>query len=227
MILSCQGWRKSYPGEFECVFDTLIWRPAKGVDQGDATIELFGEDDQPIACSLQLLARSTEREHHYTITGAVERPRFARIRSVDGNLSAFAIVSLVDSLRTEVREARGKAAERAASQLEDETEEGLWLLEVLDDLESAQANDTKAPSKIARIHNAQPDEEKHFSVLDYQDFVAGCRLRSEKTGVGRNSLSGTELSLVRSYFNRVLALQSDAESQTSIEGGRRSDPQEP
>lgn len=207
----------SYPGKFECLYDTLIWQPAKHIDQNNITIELFGEKENQILCSLPRLARSTEQEQHYTITGAADRPRFARVRFADGNVSALAIVSLVDALRTEVREARGKAAERAAQQLEEETEEGLWLLEVLDDLETAHEKDAKALAKVAKPRQIKPDVEEHFEILNYQDFVAGCHLRSEATGIGRNSLSGTELSFVRSFFNRVLALQSDPETEISTD----------
>jgi len=208
---------KGYPGKFECLFDTLIWKPAKSVDQDSVAIELFGEHEESLSCSLQCLARSTEQEHHYTITGVTERPRFARVRFADGGTSSLSIVSLVDALRTEVREARGKAAERAAKQLEDETEEYLWILEVFDELESAQEKDAKELSSIAKPHKPAPETKEHFEVLSYADFVVGCRLRSETSGIGRNSLSGTELSLVRSFLNRVLAVQSGPEADVSID----------
>jgi hypothetical protein len=207
----------SYPGKFECLFDTLIWQPAQRIDQDSVKIELFGEHEEPISCSLQRLARSTEQEHHYTIMGAMKRPRFARVRFAENGTSSLAIVSLVDGLRAEVREARGWAAERAANQLEDETEEWLWLLEVFDELESAQEKDANEISSIAKPGKTAPEMEDHFEVLSYQHFVAGCRLRSETTGLGRNSLSGTELSLVRSFLNRVLALQFNPETEVSTE----------
>jgi hypothetical protein len=53
--------------------------------------------------------------------------------------SARAIVTLVDALKESAREPRSRKVEIAVSQLDGETEEGLWLMEVLDDLEAAEA----------------------------------------------------------------------------------------
>ena len=57
-------------------------------------------------------------------------------------------------------------------QLEGETEEGLWLLEVLNELESAQEHDAKAFAGIGKNRRGTHEEETHFSSLIYQEFVA-------------------------------------------------------
>jgi hypothetical protein len=119
------------------------------------------------------------------------------------------VVTLIDALRETVREARGKHAESTAQRLSEETEEGLWLLEVLDSLEAAEEtqNSTDDPG-ARRIRQIAGDTaaEPEFQTLDYEQFIAGRRLRSEDSAVTRNSLAGSEISLVRDFLNRILSI---------------------
>lgn len=205
-----------YPGEFECLFDKLVWRPSSSIDPEQANIELLTASEAPLPCKLKRLEVSTASKQQFELSEAVERPAFARLRFSDGRLSALAIVSLVDALRGEIRESRGKATERAVSQLEEETEEGLWLLEVLDELEAAQTKDEQAvTTKKSRRKKEDEDDPQTYSTLDYKTFVAGCQLRGEGSAIGRNSLAGTEMSFVRAYLNRVLALKTDEPDATA------------
>ena len=205
-----------YPGEFECLFDKLVWHPPSSIDPKQANIELLSASEAPLPCNLRRLEASTPSKQQFELSEVSERPAFARLRFNDDRLSAPAIVSLADVLRAEIRESRGKATERAVSQLEDETEEGLWLLEVLDELEAAQIKDEQAvTAKKSRREKKDEGNAQSYSTLDYKTFVAGCKLRSEGSAIGRNSLAGTEMSFVRAYLNRVLALKSDEPDATA------------
>lgn len=201
-----------HPGNFECLFDTLMWRPPSAVQPDGIEVELLKADESALSCSLQRLSQSSETEIHFQIIGARERPAMARLVFRDGMVSAPGIVSLVDALRNEAREARAKHAERAVTQLAEETEEGLWLLEVLDELEAAESDDTEPVSRKPLRKDGEDTEGPQFKKLDYEQFVAGRRLRSEGSAVGRSSLAGSELSFVRAFLNRVLALKSAGEA---------------
>jgi len=197
------------PGRFECLFDTLAWQPPASMAEEPAKIELLDLASQALPATLSRLPDSPGNVRRYQITGLVDRPCFARLLFVDGSSSAPAVIMLVDTVRETVREARGKRAENAAAQLAEETEEGLWLLEVLNDLESAEAAQREEGDPGRSRTTAQGDgdkQEPEYKKLDYDQFIAGRRIRSEDHAVSRNSLAGTELSLVRNFLNQILSI---------------------
>jgi len=197
------------PGRFECLFDTLAWQPPASMAEEPAKIELLDLASHALPATLSRLPDSPGNVRRYQITGLVDRPCFARLLFVDGSSSAPAVIMLVDTVRETVREARGKRAENAAAQLAEETEEGLWLLEVLNDLESAEAVQREEGDPGRSRTTAQGDgdkQEPEYKKLDYDQFIAGRRIRSEDHAVSRNSLAGTELSLVRNFLNQILSI---------------------
>lgn len=200
-----------HPGSFECHFDKLIWRPASNVNPDKVEIELLTANEIDLPCTLRPLVADDESERSYEIRGATERPAMARLVFDDGSVSVPEIVSLFDALQNEVREARGKKLERIAEQLDAETEEGVWLLEVLDQLESLEDQSASSPRRIDHSRNLSP-EDQNYTTLEYEKFIAGRRMRVEGSAVGRNSLSGSELSFVRAFLNRVLKLSDGDES---------------
>jgi hypothetical protein len=218
--LDLEGWRKRTPGRFECRYDTLIWTPEPDLDPDSVTIELRNSSGQSLDCHL---APGTEHDNsrHYQILRHTERPGFAVLQFSDGTKSAPAIVTLIDSIREAAREARSKQTENAASQLAEETEEGLWLLEVLDTLESAEqrqdGGDEKASVKRGRKNGRKAEEtQKKFRTLSYEEFIAGRRPRAKDSVVSRNSLGGSEMSLVRGFLNRILEI-GNADAQTDMD----------
>ena len=127
-----------------------------------------------------------------------------------------------DAMRDVVREARGKRAESAAMQLAEETEEGLWLLDIIDSLEAAETagSDPDDPGIHRQRAKARDGEDANgkYQILSYEEFIAGRRLRSDTSPVSRNSLAGSELSLVRGFLNRILAIgASDQDEQVDID----------
>ena len=196
-----------YPGNFECLFDTLIWRPPSSINLEGVEIELLNADESVLSCSLRRLSQTSETEIHYRISGAGKRPAMALLVFPNGTVSAPEIVSLVDALRSEAREAQAKHTERAITRLGEETEEGFWLLEVLDALEAPESEATESISRRLVRKGGEDKEELQYKKLNYEKFIAGRRLRSERSAVSRNSLAGSELSFVRVFLNRVLALE--------------------
>ena len=215
------------PGRFECLFDTLVWRPPISMPLDPHRIELLDVNGEVLLDILSPLGGSSGKDQRLQIPGLQERPAFARLRFANGSVSAPAVVTLIDALREIVREARGKHAELTALRLSEETEEGLWLLEVLDSLEAAEEtqNGTDDPgARRTRQKAGDTAAEAEFQTLDYEQFIAGRRLRSEVSAVTRNSLAGSELSLVRGFLNRILSIgdtTSDSASQLeeAIEAG--------
>lgn len=197
------------PGRFECVFDTLIWWPPPGMSKEPDRIELLDAAGRALSATLSALRGTSVKQRLYQITGLSERPSFARLHFADGSVSAPTVITLVDAVRESVREARGKKAESAAAQLAEETEEELWLLEVMNELEVAEAAQHEGTDPgVSRKRKQANDEapETEYRKLDYEQFITGRRIRSEEHGVSRNSLAGTELSLVRNFLNRILAV---------------------
>ncbi len=211
------------PGRFECMFDTLVWWPPASIDPNPA-IELLDPNGQLLPARLTVIPSGAENRRRFQISGTAERPAFARLRFADGTASAPTVVMVVDALRETVREARSKRAESAALQLSEETEEGLWLWEVLNELETAEAAlDRQDDPGTRRTHQSADDTEnaEGFRTLAYEQFIAGRRIRSDETGTTRNSLAGSELSLVRNFLNRVLSIGEDCMQDTddaAIEG---------
>ena len=197
------------PGRFECVFDTLIWQPPSTMTMEPNRIELLDTGRRSLPATLSKLSSISENLRRYRVTGLSDRPSFARLQFVDGSVSAPSIITLVDTVRETVREARSKKAESAAAQLADGTEEELWLLEAMNELEAAEAAQHEGTDPgVSRKRKQANDEapETEHRKLDYEHFIAGRRIRSDGDGISRNSLAGTELSLVRNFLNRILAV---------------------
>ncbi len=203
------------PGQFECAFDTLYWRPS-AVPPEQAAVELLDATENLLPIQLTPLTGSDDGRRQFRMTGVKARPAFARLRLADGTTSALAVVSVVDSLREIVRDARGRKAESAALALSEETEEGLWLWEVLNELETAElARQDEPGAKRPRKTNDKDEGNGEHRKLAYEAFIAGRQLRSDEHGAERNSLAGSDLSLVRNFLNRVLTIGDD-ERETSL-----------
>jgi hypothetical protein len=94
-------------------------------------------------------------------------------------------------------------------QLSGKTEEGLWLWEVLNELESSELTserDDVTADRRSRCDDDNDEEEGHSQKLSYDEFIKGRRLRADDLGIARNALAGSELTHVRSYLNRILTV---------------------
>jgi hypothetical protein len=196
-----------FPGHFTSMFETLIWSPPPGADPAKDRIELLDQDGTPIASDLRRIDDSGDGAIRFQLRGK-ERPAFARVRRHNGSLSAPAIIVVLDELRDAVRDARNRRIDAALAQLDGETDLGLWLLETLNELEAAEAalaGGERTPFRRAGMKDhstSQAPPPEHY--LTYEQFMAGRRLRSEVEGLNRNSLSGSHLSHIRGFLNRLL-----------------------
>lgn len=197
------------PGKFESRVDMLTWHPADAFDPAECTITLLDTHGKPMPCRLSPLASSGDTRR-FEIGDAQERPAFARVQHEDGRVSAPSIVTLIDRLRAVVRETSSRQADNALRQLDDETEASLMLLDVLGVLERIERGEPSDKEPIS-IPKARKDEEggaAAYRGLSYEQFIAGRRPRIENQ-LPHNSLAGSDVSIVRSFLNRVIGLGAD------------------
>jgi hypothetical protein len=202
------------PGIFEAVFDRLRWWPASqtplaDIAGGSIVVEVTGDDDIAIALAPDVGPASGRLPLTLLLPGKLGRPRLARIRYLDGRLSGFAVIACVSHLRSETREPMGSRGEKASQALDDANEEGLWLLEILDDLEAGDS--VVVPNLLTDSNLPHPRREKEIvspsiQTLDYAAFLAGRRRRAYAAEAERNSLAGSTSSLVRRFLNRVAGI---------------------
>jgi hypothetical protein len=198
-----------YPGRFTCLFDTLTWMPpASGADASQ--LEFLSVDGEVISINLQALPSAAAGERRYRMSRAEgARPSFARVRYASGGLSAPGIILVQDELRAAVRDARTRRVDAAIEKLDGETDVGLWLLETINDLEAAELalrQGTPVKRQTAAPPAGRPEKAPTYTTLNYESFVAGRHLRADTT-LSRDSFSGSNLSYIRSFLNRILALE--------------------
>jgi len=201
------------PGRFECRFATLHWQPPASVPDG-SEIKLLDSAGEMLRLQLEPVDTSAGGLRHFRMQGLAEPPAFGRLRYVDGNESGIAVVTTLDVLRETVREARTRRAEAAAVRLSSEDAEAeLWLLEALNELEAAE---TAVPStdepgtRRLRRETGKAVPEPEYRTLSYEEFIRGRRVRNGSAGIERNSLSGSDVSLVGNFLNRILSIADSA-----------------
>lgn len=196
-------------GRFECRVDTLTWHPSDAFDPTESTITLLDQHGKPIPCRLMPFASSGDTQR-FEIGETQERPAFARVQHEDGRVSAPSIVTLIDRLRAVVRETSSRQADNALRQLEDETEASLMLLDVLNVLERIKRGEpsNKEPISVPKARKKEEGGVPAYRTLSYEQFIAGRRPRTENQ-LPHNSLAGSDVSIVRSFLNRVIGLGSD------------------
>lgn len=210
-------------GRFECQVDTLTWRPSEAFDSVKCTIALLNQHGKPIPCRLSPLASGGDALR-FQIGETQERPAFARVQHEDGRESAPSIVTLVDRLRAVVREASSRQADNALRQLDDETEASLMLLDVLGVLERIEqgAPMGKEPISIPKTRKDESGGAPAYRTLSYDQFIAERRPRTGNQ-LPHNSLAGSDVSIVRSFLNRVIGLggvdQDDEEEDAPLPAG--------
>ncbi|MGP9812932.1 hypothetical protein ACTZWT_15605 [Rhodopseudomonas sp. NSM] len=213
--LDLEEWHSRSPGRFECSYEFLFWTPPEDIDPDSAMIVLLNGHGNELPCSLTP-AGNNRSGQQYHVKGLADRPAFAKLRHADGTESALAIVTLIDKIREAAKEARSRQAENAASQLSEETEVTLLLLDVLDQLESAERHQNgdlrKTSIAKSRKNGGGTDDSApaHYPTLSYEQFIAGRTPRAQDSTIPRNSLGGSDVSLVRGFLNRILRLGDEA-----------------
>ena len=200
------------PGQFECRGDTLIWHPPTIDDPAACKVALLDRRAIPIACQLTKLTCSRGMALRYQITGTGERPVFAQVTFPDMAESVPAIVTQIDSLRMEIREPHSSSTRSKLEQLENDTEAGLELLDVLGEIEKMEGGETAASEPLSipkrRKDQLEPDPSR-YQTLSYQDFINGRRPRTKGIGAAYSSLAASDVSIVRGILNRIIGLNAD------------------
>lgn len=200
---------KRFPGRFESHSGRLFWWPPKSTSIEETHLELLGLTGKVLSLKLSPLTAMVDGPLRFIISEAEESPSFARLRFKDGVTSAPAVITQVDEIQDFVREIRGKKAEQAAVRLEMETEEGTWLLEVLDNFEAAEIemqNQTNLPISHQKNITNPLEQETVYKKLAYESFIAGRKSSLHQNAISRLSTIGSEQSLVRAFLNRILAI---------------------
>lgn len=197
------------PGRFECRVDTLIWRPSPAFDPAVSTIILLDQHGKPMPCQLTPLPGEAEALR-FQIGDTQDRPAFARVQHRSGTFSAPSIVTLIDRLRAVVRETSSRRADNALRQLDDETEASLLLLDVLGILERIEQGESasKDPLSILKTKKDKEEAAPEYRKLTYEQFIAGRRPRTAAQPA-HNSLAGSDVSIVRTFLNRIVGLTAD------------------
>jgi len=169
------------PGIFDCAFTTLTWWAPKSLGDAAFEIELLDADQRLTNCTLEPLVASAGGGARYRVMGDVNSLAFARLRFGDGTISAVAVVARVEVLLAFARDRETRAGVRAGERLDEETEIDLFLLEVLDDLEAADAEDVEVATRRKKRVQHELDVAEPSRVLDYVAFLAGRTIRQEKS----------------------------------------------
>lgn len=199
------------PGRFEASEGRLHWWPSSAFAGGGGIIELLDGNGGIVPCDL-LPAKSSGDWLAFSTSGETVATRFARVR-LGAVVSAPTPLVLPDELLRVVRDPRGKGAQGAVDRLSVESEEGLWLLEIIELF--AQEEGEARPSKdegVPRVGKGRnsADAAGMHTTLTYEEFMAGRKLRCHVAFHSPSDLQSSDLSYVRHFLNRLLGFLAPA-----------------
>lgn len=200
--------RARSPGAFELQGkDMMVWKWSSPSKPQHSAIELFDEDDVRIASvTLKTLAEDTQAIH-FRISGLSTTPVIARLRYPDGSMSAPGVVTSLSAIVDAVRDQRSVGARDVEAQLEQETEEGLWLLDLIDSLEARDPSVSMTPVRSGSKGGRRGDtKEVAYATLPYSTFVKGRPIARRHGSPSSGGLVESEASLIRRHLNRLLGL---------------------
>lgn len=199
-----------FPGRFECSANQLKWWPPTEADSYDLDLLRSDGEIAPVTATRQ--SSNSDGIVRFDLAGPVADLAFARIRFEDG-VSTPGIILFMDELRNEVRDKPSKRIDAAIGRLDGELEASLLLLEVIgeiEDAEAAQAGSARAPRRFDKGDRADTSIEDEGRTLSYEAFMAGRRLRADAQTSGRSSFGTSNMSSVRGFLNRLLSLSGNS-----------------
>lgn len=195
------------PGEFEAEFSRLTWRPA-AFPLADVTVELL-DGDHAVVGRLNPDDWMPFGAGFTAQIAAADTALFARAvpLAVGKAASGLAIVTHREALRRGRRE-RNYAADQAAQKLRDDPGLDLRYLDLLDFLESQEADlaSAAATGPLKRQQRQRPDETaEEGRALTYDQFIATRPVGPQvRKGDERNSLSGSTPDILRALLNELV-----------------------
>lgn len=187
------------PGRFELRSASLLWWPRPAFDVDESRVELFDANMQ----SLGEAAFSVRLEDCRSVVLAGDKlPGFARVRLHEQE-SSLAMVTVDVAIHECQRRPKSSKIRNALECLDDENAtEGLWLLEVIDEIHRAEAEETQEVVAPTGTKKQAPQELSPSTSLSYEEFIKGRRKISAPLG---NSTTATSyMDAVRSALNYFL-----------------------
>ncbi|UIF86096.1 hypothetical protein [Cupriavidus sp. UYPR2.512] len=187
------------PGRFEVRSASLLWWPRPAFDVDESRVELFDAN----MLSLGEAAFSVRLEDcRCMVLDGDELPGFARVRLHEQE-SSLAVVTVDAAIHESQRRPKSSKIRNALEHFDDEdATEGLWLLEVIDEIHRAEAEETQEVVAPSGTKKRDPQEADPSTSLSYEEFIKGRRKTSGTLG---NSTTATSyMDAVRSALNYFL-----------------------
>lgn len=203
-------------GRFELSGNLLRWWPPSSLATKEVTLQLLDELAEPVAGTLTPVG-SQRNPATYRFEGTVA-PHFAQVRS-GAFESSLAVVVVEQAIHQTQRRAAGRGVESALDLLDDETSEGLWLLEVIQRLTEAE-REMREPRGVTEQQpqgKAVAEQAPDSRVLSYEEFVAGRRGEGNSTALSSSHLASTHHESVRSFLNALIGKQAPLDLAEALE----------
>lgn len=190
-------------GRFEVRSGTLRWWPKPSFDHDDAIVDLFDEKMVLLqAGSRQVSAKGFRTVAHPNLRTPAA---FAVVRR--GALeSALAVVTVDAEIYANQQRARSSKIRSALEHFSDEeATEGLWILEVLDDIHRAEAEEVSDVERMVGSRKPEPSTQTDpHRTLTYEDFIRARPAPGGAAMVGESTMSTSYVDAVRSALNFFL-----------------------
>lgn len=216
---------KTNPGRFEGSADSLTWHTKSIENAEGCKLSLLSNTGQPVECRIKAIASHTEHTRRFQIEYAEKRPAFAHVTFAEGNKSTLAIINWIDTLKLEVREPLRWGLQKRIDELESDTEAGLAIVEIMNELESLELNQSRQKTPIS-VPRSSPDDitnQVAHKELSYEQFIAGRRPRTTGNEFSYNSLAGSDVSIVRRILNRIIGFGEVTDGQAGQKGDQPED----
>lgn len=191
-------------GEFELKVDILKWYPSPRVDQDGCDVELLDAAGVHIPCSLKRCGDGEVVK--YQIADIEVLPMFARIVYSDGRLSTPKIISVIQELKSNLTDNLSRKVK-----LENESEATRELFDLFEELEKIERDSEariKNVSLSTVLSRTAVSDSAEYEILNYDDFIVSRHVKNMSKNFSFNSLAGNEITIVRSFLNRLIGLYS-------------------
>ncbi|MGE8450949.1 MAG: hypothetical protein ACN6OP_10115 [Pseudomonadales bacterium] len=187
------------PGRFEVRSTSLLWWPKPAFDVDESRVELFDANMQ----SLGEAALSVRLEDYRRVVLTGDKlPGFARVRLHEQE-SSLALVTVDAAIHESQRRPKSSKIRNALEHFGDEdATEGLWLLEVIDEIHRAEAEESQEVVPPTDSKMRAPQEVAPSTSLPYEEFIKGRRTASG--AVGNSTTATSYMDAVRSALNYFL-----------------------
>ena len=200
--------QKNLPGRFELSGNLLQWWPPSTVQVEGASITLFGQDSEPLEDKLAWLnfsAGCARFRYDGTLT-----PCFAAVRQ-EYFQSSLAIVDIAQAIHASQRRSMPKAIANAFERLDDDdSSEGLWILDVIQRVAVAEHNlgGPESPDTRATRHERIATKKGAIQHLSYQQFIAGRTATATALFPVNSLLASSHQESVRNFLNILIGKRS-------------------